>query len=328
MLNPLTIIQQFVWQRFNRWLSQRIRPEKQLQMNQKRIYILPSKAGLVLFVLILALLLMAINFQNNLVYMVTFWLLALLVINVLFTYRNLSGLKLVVVRAGSCFAGDRVRFEFDVFNHSNRARQAIQIGWRGQDQVTITLEKGEQRRITLTHDTATRGYLSPGRLEILTHFPTGLAKSWGYMHPDVTAVVFPEPKLALQLDGVHHEGDETEDGQEIKNGSSDFSLIREFRQGDSIKRIHWPAYARTGKLHSREFVDYQHHDQWLDWSNLTLNGTEQKLSHLCARVLEMFEQQKHWGLRIPGTEIAPSLSEQHKIRCLTALATYGLSHER
>ena len=93
MFNPVAALNNVIERRFNRWLELRIRPEKQLSLGQKRIYILPSKAGLFLFFLILALLVMAINFQNNLVYMFTFWLLALLVINVLFVWPRFKDWK-------------------------------------------------------------------------------------------------------------------------------------------------------------------------------------------------------------------------------------------
>ena len=99
--------------------------------------------------------------------------------------------------------------------------------------------------------------------------------------------------------------------------------MRNYQAGDSLRRIHWAKYARTGKLHSKVFVDYQQHDLWLAWEDLPSGGVEQRLSHLCARVLELEDKQQTYGLSIPGTTIRPNTGEAHRVSCLTALALYS-----
>jgi uncharacterized protein (DUF58 family) len=59
---------------------------------------------------------------------------------------------------------------------------------------------------------------------------------------------------------------------------NDFSGMRTYQPGDSPRRIHWANYARTGKLHSKIFVDYQSHDHWLTWEGLPSGSDEQRLS--------------------------------------------------
>jgi len=105
------------------------------------------------------------------------------------------------------------------------------------------------------------------------------------------------------------------DGREISGGTSDFAGTREYQPGDSPKHIHWGQYAKTGDLYTKSFVDYESQDIWLDWQSLNISGTEPRLSH------------KQYGLRIPGKEIQPNKGEAHKIRCLTALALFGLPQE-
>ena len=121
--------------------------------------------------------------------------------------------------------------------------------------------------------------------------------------------------------------DESDDGPEVAGGSSDFAGIREYQAGDSPKHIHWRQYAKTGELYTKSFVDYETHDVWLDWHHLNISGTESRLSHLSAMILGLHEAQKQFGLRIPGKEIKPNKGEAHKVRCLTALALYGLPSE-
>ena len=49
---------------------------------------------------------------------------------------------------------------------------------------------------------------------------------------------------------------------------------------------------------------------------------EQRLSRLCGWVLEAERSGANYGLRLPGTEIAPGRGELHRAACLQALALY------
>ena len=68
-----------------------------VELGRKTVFILPSKPTLGLLLLIGLLFLLAVNFQNALVYAVGFWLLALLLINVFYTWRNVAGLQVQAV---------------------------------------------------------------------------------------------------------------------------------------------------------------------------------------------------------------------------------------
>jgi uncharacterized protein (DUF58 family) len=47
---------------------------------------------------------------------------------------------------------------------------------------------------------------------------------------------------------------------------------------------------------------------------------EQKLSRLCAWVLQADQQGLDYGLRLPAVDIPPGSGEAHKRQCLEALA--------
>jgi uncharacterized protein (DUF58 family) len=308
--------------RFKSWLDRRIKTRHELLLKQNVIYIVPSRTGLVFLFMVLLILLMGINFQNNLVYMVCFWLGALLVINILHTYRNLAGLIIRGVRGEPCFAGERALFELELENQSARTRYSIELGWPGQDWIQLDVPAGGTVRVRLNVDTEYRGWLNAPRLKLLTRYPTGLARAWAYAQLDTRALVYPKPELGLQLNNAHNQGNEQDDGAVVRGGSTDFEGVRDYQLGDSIRQIHWPAFARTRELASKTFVDYQSDDLWLDWNHLTMQGTEARLSHLTARVLELFEQRQPWGLRLPGVELSPEISVAHRDRCLAELALW------
>jgi uncharacterized protein (DUF58 family) len=271
--------------------------------------------------LLLLLLLLGINFQNNLVYLFCCWLASLLVINILYTYRNLSGIRLKAIAGKSCFAEQNAIFEIDV-SRNGKAKYSIELGWPEQDWLHLDLSSEQNLRIKLSHFASERGVVKPPRIHLITRYPTGLCRAWAYAHLDLRAIVYPKPREGLQLHRPNRGGEEAEDGIEIAGGSSDFAGVRPYQPGDAPKQIHWPVYARTRELATREFVDYESHDLWLDFDNLTLQGTENRLSHLCARILELHREQKTYGLKVPGTRVKPGQGDNHRNRCLTVLALY------
>ncbi|PWQ95393.1 DUF58 domain-containing protein [Leucothrix pacifica] len=296
-------------------------------LSQKTIFIVPSKISVGLIAIIILLFLLGINFQNSLVYVVCFWLIALLVINILYTYKNIAGLTIKAVGAEPCFAGEKMVLELEVSRPVNQRKSAIYFGWKNEDLVELNLQEQQSTRIKLSHSTKDRGRFSPPRLDIFTRYPTGLTTAWSYAAVDMDAIVYPEPiENSNQID-KREAGDETDEGVEISGGSNDFAGVRQYQAGDSPRHIHWGQFAKTGDLYTKSFVDYESHEAWLDWEKLNIAGIEPRLSHLSAMVLQFNNEQRQFGLRIPGKVIEPSSGEGHKVRCLTALALYGLPAE-
>ena len=79
---------------WNDWLARRIPSQAILTLNQRCLFIFPSSAGLAFLVLQLLLLLVAINYQNNLIYALVFLFGTTLVVTIHLTFMNLHGLTL------------------------------------------------------------------------------------------------------------------------------------------------------------------------------------------------------------------------------------------
>nr|VVH84621.1 hypothetical protein TUEID40_05832 [Pseudomonas aeruginosa] len=116
------------WPRWQRWLNRRIPPASSVELNQRRVFILPTRQGGAFGLALLVMLLAAINYQNSLAYGLTFLLLSLGVVTILHTYRNLAGLRLTALGADPVFAGERAGFRVRL-ESPRRARQAIAVGW-------------------------------------------------------------------------------------------------------------------------------------------------------------------------------------------------------
>jgi uncharacterized protein (DUF58 family) len=107
-------------------------------------------------------------------------------------------------------------------------------------------------------------------------------------------------------------------------GDEDFAGLRNYVAGDALPRIAWKAYAREQGLQVKQFSAHQGQELWLDWSQLPNIAGERKLELLVRWVLDSDALGLLYGLRLPGSEIAPQHNPSHRAECLRALALFGL----
>jgi uncharacterized protein (DUF58 family) len=191
-------------------------PVKSIKFHLRNIYIVPTVAGMGLLGVVLITLIAAINFQNSLIYVVCFWLGSLLVINILYTFRNLSGLKLELMGAEPCFAGENCLVTLRAT--SDRPKESIYAGWKGIDLALIGLQESLTVDAAVSYPAPTRGWLKPPRLDIFTRYPTGLTFAWAYARMDINAIVYPAPVLIELTSHSVQTGEEADDGPSYEGG--------------------------------------------------------------------------------------------------------------
>ena len=77
--------------RFRAWVNRRIPPAKHVTLDQKRIFIFPSRTGFFFLLMILLMLVASINYQNNMGFALTFLLANIFVVTILHTYATCRG---------------------------------------------------------------------------------------------------------------------------------------------------------------------------------------------------------------------------------------------
>jgi hypothetical protein len=101
MLIPASIQEQFI-----RWATRRQeRAKAEIQLDRKRIFILPTRNGMWFGLMLLAMLAGAIHYSNSLAFILTFLLSGLLGISMWQTQRNLLGLTIEISTPGDLYAG-------------------------------------------------------------------------------------------------------------------------------------------------------------------------------------------------------------------------------
>lgn len=309
-----------IWRRwYQSWLARRVPPLNDVTLDQRRIFIFPSRYGFFFLLLALLLFIGGINYQNNLVMGFSFLLFAIFCIAIWDTFRNLSGLRIRVAGMEPNFAGAQGQITLHLL--AAHAHASIQLYWQADNAESLSLNVGEETRVSLVVPLARRGYNRPPRLTVESRYPLGLLRTWSLPDMDCVCLAWPVP---LPGGDCPASGAEDEKGQkESGQGSDDFAGLRDYLPGDSLHRIDWKAFARGLGLNVRHFTDPAEGRRMLEWDRLPGMPVEQRLSRLAywAQQLELAGQP--WGLVLPQAQLAPSRGQAHLEQALTLLGQFG-----
>ena len=289
-------------------------------LHRRNVYILPTKQGLIFANLLMLMLIGAINYNNNLAYLMTFLLASLSVVGILHTYRNLLQLSLSAGHIEPRFVGEALSIPIRIDNRAGPARLAIELQFPGEDPNVVNIDPHQQQYVELESVTTQRGRHSLGRFTIASRFPLGLFRAWANVHLQHTYLVYPRPAAIAQLPADSLYKLEVFGDQGV--GADDFAGLRQYHSGDSLRHIHWKAAARQQGLLTKQFGGDRSEELWLDWVNLPEINVEQRLSILTRWVLLAEREGKNYGLRLPNRVIEPSRGGPHRHQCLKALAEY------
>ncbi|TAM46179.1 MAG: DUF58 domain-containing protein [Gammaproteobacteria bacterium] len=295
----------------------------EVTLGRRQLYMLPTRYGLLFALVATVLLLASINYGNGLGYALTFLLVAIAVVSMLHTHRNLHRLR---VAPGACvpvFAGETAQFELVLTNNADTPRFGVVIEQNGAEVARADIAARATAAVMLGQRVTRRGWQTLPAFRLATHFPLGLLYSWSRpVHIDHRCLVYPAPAAPLPFRTTPTETLRPEQGQRL--GGDDFIGVREYQPGDSPRHIDWKAFARTGMLTTKQFGGGYQALVWLDWDALPEFDTEARLSVLARWVLEGEAAGAHYGLRLPGIVIAPDHGEAHEHVCLKALALFEL----
>jgi uncharacterized protein (DUF58 family) len=315
-------------------LSQRLKPYLRhaqrdtrggVTIKPRSIYILPTRQGLLLAVVILLMLVGSINYGSNLGHLTTFFLAGLWLISILHTWRNLLGLRLQAYRVASVFAGETADFLVLLENPSQLHRYAIQIRHHKVAGDRLDIPDSEQIQFHLPLITRKRGLFPLPRITLQSTYPLGLFRAWTYADLSLVCLVYPKPAERGQppMSTTYQRSDQGDRGV----GTDDFIGLRPFRSGDSTRHIDWKAYARQQGLLCKQFGGDRHLEVCLDWDLIPEQEPERRLSLLCRYILQQEELGQSYSLTLPGVRITSGTGPAHMQKCLSALARFGQENE-
>ncbi len=319
----------FFSKKINDWAARRMPRGKLIELNSRQVFVLPTKVGFAFIALLLIILLVGINYQNNLAYGLCFMLSALFFLTIIHTCVNLSNLKIINLGAEPAFLGEMVSFKLRLETLKGKTKQAIAIGWTDYDEIKsgqlqwVDVDGISGVELLLTQTAQRRGFFYPGNIYIETRFPLGLFVTWIRIDPLFKAVVYPKPvEGGLSMLGLA--GDEDEGANAVGRGVDDFQGLRSYQPGDSMRLVNWKSFSKGQGVFVKDFTALVGKEPWLDFEQAE-GSIEERLSVLCFWALKMEKEQQPYGLRMPNYELSPALGEHHKKEVLTILAMYGIN---
>lgn len=304
--------------RLFQWRSDGLNP---FVLGQRRVFIVPSRAGLGFAILLLAMLTGAINYGLALGYALVFLLTGIGLTGMIHTFRNLHGLGIASARCEPVFAGQTAHFPLLFENPGKQPRPALEIQANPAFPVSFSLPPKASVRVLAPVPALQRGWLPLPRTRLSTRYPLGLFTAWAYLAPSVRCLVYPQPRFTPLPESTapHPEGELSG-----PNGQEDFAGLRERQPADSLRHVAWKVDARLGELaplYVKTFAGGGQAELQLDWAQTQSAGDpETRLSQLTGWVVQADAQGLRYRLRLHDCEIGPDSGQAHFQQCLEALA--------
>ncbi|PKO87862.1 MAG: DUF58 domain-containing protein [Betaproteobacteria bacterium HGW-Betaproteobacteria-10] len=307
-------------QKLFRWQSDGTAP---LRLGQRRVFIIPTRGGLLFALSLIVMLLGAINYTLALGHALVFLLAGLGMTGMVHTFRNLYGLIITPGRCEAVFAGEIAHFQITLGNDRNSPRLALELEAEAGQMVIAAVNAKESTKINIPVSARQRGWLALPRVRLASRYPLGLFVAWSYLQPAMRCLIYPQP-MTFPLPapspvtaGVERHGD---------GGQEDFAGFRERQPADSPRHVAWKASARDigeRPLLIKQFAGGGQIEMQLDWS-LTDPALpiEHRLSVLTGWVQAAESAGCSYSLRLPGQEIPAQTGEPHRRQCLEALALF------
>ncbi len=315
-------LRQAAVRRWGLWVARRNgRDVLPVTITRRRIYIVPTRFGIALALLLTAMLLAGLNYNSNLGLAFAFLLTSLALVAMHHCHRNLQGLIVDVAADVDAFAGGFARFDFVLRNEAAVERCDLEIRC-GAAAATHSVAARSVTHAGLDVPVPRRGLARYDRFELRTRHPFGWFRAWTYVHTPLSAFVAPAPRGVRALPPAAAAAGAV--GQADLRGDDEFAGLRAYEAGIPLKHMAWKVLARGGEAAVRSYTAPAAQPEWLDWSALDGLDAELRLAQLCRWILDSDRERRAYGLRLPGAELPPGSGPSQRTASLRALAQYAV----
>jgi uncharacterized protein (DUF58 family) len=228
-----------------------LRPPRRLKFTREGRYFVAISVGIGMA---------AINTGNNLLYLLLGWLLSVIIASGVLSEQVLRGLRIQRRPPGRIFAGQPFLMEISVENtksslssYSIEVEDRIAGGMLDKKCYFLKVPAGRTQRTSYRHTFNRRGLYRFTGFRVGTKFPFGLFRKSRDVDVAKDLIVYPQiHPITVPSPRAHYAGNDT--ARQIGRRGEFFGL-REYRDGDDRRDIHWRSTARTGRALVREYED-------------------------------------------------------------------------
>jgi uncharacterized protein (DUF58 family) len=293
-----------------------------LTLQARRIYILPTGAGLAAAALLFLMLLAGMNYNNSLALLLCFLLCGVTLVSMHECHAMLSGLTVLRAEADNSYAGALGELQLLLENAQARARSGLQLRSAQCPPSCFELPAATTQLVRLKYQAGARGRQRIERLELSSTAPLGLFRAWAWLHLPLQAVVYPAPAGARAL--PTRSGDPRSGERRLRvGGEEEWAGLRPLQQSDSPRSVAWKVYARGGPLLAAQYDAPAGMQRLLGFDLLQSLPLEQRLSQLAQWVLDCERLGETYRLQLPQLTVPAGHGIAQQRLCLTALALFG-----
>ncbi|MBA6379123.1 MULTISPECIES: DUF58 domain-containing protein [unclassified Colwellia] len=317
-------LSRFANKQFNRWLKRRIPPARKHKLSNHNIFIMPSRFGVVYLFFVVLLFLLATNYQNNVIMLLSYLMASVFITTMMHSFFNLSGLAISADKTALGYANQNIHFPIKI----SSANKRLAINFCFDDQAVLHLPQSEpgEQTVYVCCSYTNRGVYTPGRLKVSSEYSLGLFITWTRIDFDQQCIVYPQAmSLSYRQSDFGDAEQENVFSQSSKPGVDDFYELKAYLPGEPLSRLAWKQFARGQGRLTKHYHQQQGTRCWLKLNDMPNHGLEKQLAYLCFLVSEYHRSEQVFGLDLVVEKIQPSQGEFHFKECLMALAIYPKS---
>ena len=279
----------------------------------------------------------AVNYSNNLVYAILYLVGSLSFVSIFHTWRNLSSLQVEHVRINPTFAGKTIQIEIHLRNTSAHPIYGLVFA-RLDEETSLTRrpiplsQPGANGQRVNARDSCVAEMVFPSnrrgmyrfeKLQVKTSYPLGLFWISFRVPVDMEYFIYPTPKGSDVWPGLRPGGD---NGRPLsQQPGDDFSGVRAYLPGESLRHVDWKAYARGRPLSVKQFTGGEGRELWFDAADVAFLPLEERLSQLALWIVNAEKEEIPYALKLGRTTLPAGLGSVHSRRALEMLAVAGAS---
>ena len=300
------------------WPPRFLRPRRAIHPTREGWWCLLAAVGLGLT---------AVNSGNNLLYLLESMLLGIVIVSGVLSEYSMRRLRLSPVLPEELYAGRSAIVGARIVNTKRRLpARSIALETVGTERTIPVprLAPGAERLVTWEHTFPARGRQRLPGVRVTTRFPFGLFVKAGPVELDADVLVFP----AIAPVTGERPGPAMGDGASAarrRGRGADLHNLREYRDGDDPRLIHWRVSAKTGTTMVRELAADTTDDVCvvLRGRGADASRLERGLSRAASLSIHFLKTGAAVALVGPGVHVPAGRGREQGRRVLTALALYA-----
>ncbi len=296
------------------------------------IYIWPNKNGWMFMMVILALLAFGINYENNLVLILAFFLISVFLASIIYGFFNIKELKLELLENENYIhAKENAPVPILLtFKDKERTVKSLRISSKGSASLFIPdVNNGMVQQLNFLPQK--RGWFKVPLLSISSSWPLGLVNIFSYINANDELLILPSkisceyvldkmPEKTMTGIRAHKDDKFVQKAPTQIKGKDEITGIKPYHEGDPINLIDWKQLARGRGLMIKDFSDDQNIDLYLTNQSIKSGTYEEQISKMTWIILDLAKKEQRFGFYAFGIYESPNTGRKYTKKLLEQLA--------